>query len=485
MEKFVETWSSLKRHETPQWLDDCKFGIYFHWGVYSVPAYGNEWYPHHMYNPKRKEFKFHTEHFGHPSKFGYKDLIPFFKAEHFDADAWVKMFKDAGAQFAGPVAEHHDGFSMWNSEVNPWNAKKMGPQRDVVGEIAQACRKYGLKLITTFHHSRNWYFFNHRPEYDTSDPKFAQLYGPAHPIPNEGYSNEDMDRPSEEFCDVWFTKIKEVVDNYEPDLIWFDFGLQRIPDKYKRKMAAYYYNKALEWGKEVEIIYKHHNLPPGLGLLDYERSSSNKMTYNAWITDTFLGTKSWSYVDNEVYKDINYIIANFIDRVAKHGYLLMNIGPKADGTIPQPVQQRLKQLGEWFEVHKNAIIGTTPWVKAEEGKLRLKRSGGFNEPKNFPYNERDLRFLAKNNSLYVFGLQWPKSGMLMVKSLIAAPGKKKIKNPLKIKYIFEPQDIQSISLVETGESLEWDLTPKGLIISLPSKELLRFSNIYAVEIQWT
>ncbi|MFX0099118.1 MAG: alpha-L-fucosidase, partial [Candidatus Hodarchaeota archaeon] len=327
--KYEETWNSLKRHRAPEWLDDAKYGIYFHWGVYSVPAFGNEWYPNRMYSIG-DIYEHHAKTYGEPDEFGYKDFIPDFTAEHFDADEWAKLFKDAGASFAGPVAEHHDGFSMWASKVNPWNAAAMGPKRDIVGELEKAIRKQDMKFICTFHHAQNWYHYYHSEGLDTSDPKYEKLYGKPHPaVNNEGPSGYTHDRPDKEFLEFWFAKWKEVIDNYLPDLIWFDFGLKWIHDKYKRKMVAYYYNKAEEVGKEVEIFYKDHNLPPGVGVLDYERGRSDKLTHYKWITDTTIGWKSWSYVEGEEFKPASTLVHNFIDRISKNGYLLLNFGPKA------------------------------------------------------------------------------------------------------------------------------------------------------------
>ncbi|MHA1339819.1 MAG: alpha-L-fucosidase [Promethearchaeota archaeon] len=477
-EKYEESWNSLKKHQTPEWLHNAKFGIYFHWGVYSVPEFGNEWYPHKMYIKIYKEFKFHKKNFGDQSKFGYKDLIQRFMAEKFDPNDWAQIFKDAGAKFAGPVAEHHDGFSMWKSELNPWNAYDMGPKRDIVGEMEKAIRSKGLKFICTFHHSYNWYYYYHSKKYDTGDPAYSKLYGPLHENgPKEGCSNLKYDRPSKEFLEFWFGKIKEVIDNYKPDLIWFDFGLNWIPDKYKKKMAAYYYNRAEDWGKEVEIVYKHHDLPPNIGLADYERGRSSNLTYFKWMTDTSIGVKSWSYIKNEKYKSTLSLIQTFIDIISKNGILLLNIGPKYTGEIPEIVRERLIELGNWISKNKEAIYDTTPWSIAEEGPSKLKGTGGFNERKKIKYTNRDFRFVSKNNSLYIFQMDSSnvanvQKNEVKIKTFAKSRPLKKIPLIKNNFVLLEESDIESIKLVENNENLTWKIDHEGLTIKLDESSIL-------------
>ena len=220
---YTPDWQSLQAHtQAPEWFRDAKFGVYFHWGVYCVPAFGSEWYPRNMHIKKSAECRHHIETYGDPSTFGYHDFVPLFKAENFDADAWADLFVKAGAQFAGPVAEHHDGFSMWDSALTPWNAADKGPKRDIAGELAKAVRSRGMRFVTSFHHARNnQHLLNkngelvwegHYPRVDgwptvSEDPELRMLYG---------------NLPRLEFCDLWLGKLQEVIDQYQPDLIWFD-----------------------------------------------------------------------------------------------------------------------------------------------------------------------------------------------------------------------------------------------------------------------
>ena len=210
-----------------------------HWGIYSVPAYGKNgtWYAHNVYtNPNSDEYKHHIENYGPLEKFGYKDFIPMFTGSQFDPDEWADLFKGAGARFAGPVAEHHDGFAMWDTKLSQWNAAKMGPKRDVVGELGKAYRSHGLKFMTAFHHAEHWFYFpTWDNRYDAGDPRYSGLYGAIHP---KGAL------PDQKFLDAWEGKLIEVVDRYDPDLVWFDFGLDLIQQGYKKHFAEYYFDGA-------------------------------------------------------------------------------------------------------------------------------------------------------------------------------------------------------------------------------------------------
>ena len=285
---YTSTWNSLKTHPTPKWLQDGKFGIYTHWGVYSVPASGHSvnwhpyknvtWYPYDMYREGTQHYEYHVKTYGPPSQFGYKDFIPMFTAEKFDPDEWAELFKKAGARFAGPVGEHHDGFCMWDTQYSEWSAARMGPKRDVVGLLERAIRDQGMYFLVALHHAENWWFYPHwKKEYDTSDPRYAGLYGEPHDLDyrpdltrrgTEGW--EEQTKPSRAFLENWKAKALEVIDKYRPDLLWFDAGLKFVQEKYKKEVVAYYYNQAEEWGKEVALTYKWNDLVPGCGVVDLE-----------------------------------------------------------------------------------------------------------------------------------------------------------------------------------------------------------------------
>ncbi|MHC4115198.1 MAG: alpha-L-fucosidase [Planctomycetota bacterium] len=404
--KYEPTWESLREYkEIPKWLRDGKFGIYTHWGPYAVHAYGSNttWYSFALYMDENGEARKHfEENFGKLTpEYGYKDLIPKFTAEKFDADEWAELFEKAGAKFAGPVAEHHDGFAMWDTKYSDWNAAKMGPKRDVVGELEKAIKKRDMKFVTAFHHAANWFFFPvWDKQYDAGDPKNSGLYGQYH---------EQGAKRNQEFIDEWYDKIIEVIDKYSPDFIWFDFALDEIPEGYVKDFLAYYYNDATAKGKEVVVTYKGNDIVPATGVRDLELGQEASITYHEWITDSTVDDRgAWGYADDLIFKSPNRVVDNLVDRVAKNGYLLLNVGPKADGTIPEEARDLLLEVGKWLKVNGDGIYGTSPWTIASEGPTNLGAVGeiGFNES-NVVYTSEDIRFTVKGDNIYATFLDWP------------------------------------------------------------------------------
>ncbi len=464
--KYLPTWNSLRTHPTPQWFQDAKFGIYTHWGLYAVPARGPNatWYPYNMYREGTPQYEYHLSTYGHPSKFGYKDFIPMFTAEKFDPDEWAELFRQSGAQFAGPVGEHHDGFAMWDTRYSEWNAARMGPQRDVVGELEKAIRQQGLRFMVALHHAENWWFFPHwRAEFDTSDPRYAGLYGEPHnlewaqqkPTAEKMTSEWELqEKPSQGFLDMWLNKTKEVIDKYQPDLLWFDFAIRWIQEHYKREMLAYYYNQADERGKEVVVTYKWHDLVPGAGVIDLELGRFDTLTYHDWITDTTVDDgHGWGYLKETNYKSLRTLIHYLIDNVSKNGYLLLNVGPKPNGELPQQAKELLVGIGHWLAVNGEAIYGTTPWLTYGEGPTQMTKAGYFMEDQEVRYTAQDIRFTAKDDVLYAICLGWP-DGALTIQSL---------KN-------LYPAEITSVSLLGSDATLDWSLTPEGMRILPPAEK---------------
>jgi alpha-L-fucosidase len=388
------TWDSLKDSYTvPAWFQGAKFGIFMHFGIFSVPAHGSEWYEKFLYaggndsvlkvlfgNDKATDFNsgpqsvraWHTEHFGPPEQFGYKDFIPMFKAEHFDADAWAELFKKSGARYVMPGAQHHENFAMWDSKVTPFNSVQMGPKRDVIGELAAAVRKQGMKLGVANHGIENFQFINPPRELaekmkaeqaDLYDPKWADFYNYA----------DRSDAAMERFLVNWYERNVELIDKYQPDLIYFDNGVdQRYLDPLKLEIAAYYYNRAKSWGKEVSFTTKKAAFAPSgtntktiASIIDFEGAPPDDIRAGSWVVDRPIGS-SWGYIEGMKANSADTVIGWLVDTVSKNGTLLLNVSPKADGTIPQDQQDTLLSVGKWLEVNGEAIYDTHAWTRFQE-----------------------------------------------------------------------------------------------------------------------
>jgi alpha-L-fucosidase len=451
---FKADWKSLENFRVPAWYIDGKFGIFIHWGAYSVPAYGNEWYPRNMYVAGSKEFRHHVETYGPQSRFGYKDFLPMFKAEQFDAAAWAKLFRESGARYVVPVAEHHDGFPMYDYDFTEWSAAKMGPKRDVIGELAQAVRKEGLVPGASSHRVEHWWFFDAGMKFDSDvrDPRYAAFYGPAK---DQKAAENQSAPPTREFLEDWLVRSCQIVDKYQPQLIWFDWWIAQPPvHPYLRKFAAYYYNRGAEWNKGVAINYKKHggeSFPDSAGVLDVERGQLAAIRPYFWQTDTSVSKNSWGYVKNQDYKTVDSLVDDLVDIVSKNGALLLNIGPKPDGTIPEPEQKMLLEIGRWLKVNGEAIYGTRPWRICGEGPTRV-IEGPFADTKRKPFTREDIRFTTRGDTLYAIALAWPDSGELVIKSLGAGPNQTEVKD---------------VSLLGHNGKLAWKQTKRGLEVTMP------------------
>ncbi len=475
---YTASWSSLRNHPTPRWFRDAKFGIYTHWGIYSVPACGPNvsWYPYNMYREGTPQHEFHVSTYGPPDRFGYKDFIPQFRGEKFDPDEWAQLFRDAGARFAGPVGEHHDGFAMWDSRYSDWTAAKMGPRQDVVGKLQKAIRAAGMRFMVALHHAENWWFFPHwRKEFDTADPQFAGLYGEGHDneLPREVYAEADiaklwprLKRPSEAFLRRWLDKTVEVIERYEPELLWFDFGIGYLQEHYKREMLARFYNWAEGERKEVVATYKWHNLVPGSALIDLELGRFGEMAYQDWLTDTTVDAgQGWGYMRDTGYKSPAELIHYLVDNVSKNGHLLLNVGPKPNGQIPEEAQQLLRAMGKWLAINGEAIFETTPWVVYGEGPAKVERGGPFNEDQRIAYSERDVRFTTHDDSLYAICMGTPKAEVVI--SSVAAN--------------VYPSEIKSVRMLGSSAPLRWELKPDALRIVPPAELASEHAVVFRIE----
>jgi len=389
------SWESLKdNYKVPGWFKGAKFGIFMHFGIFSVPAHGNEWYEKFLYaggddsvlkvlggndfalganNGPNSTRAWHTQHFGPVDKFGYKDFIPMFKAEHFDVDAWATLFQKAGARYVMPGAQHHENFAMWDSKVTPFNSMQMGPKRDIIGELAIAVREHGMKLGVANHGIENFEFINppldvvekmKAEKVDLFDPKWADFYNYA------DRSNAAMKR----FLVNWYERNVELIDKYQPDLIYFDNGVdQRYIDPLKLELAAYYYNRAKVWDKEVSFTTKKAAFAPSgtnvktiASIIDFEGGPPDGIRGGSWVVDRPIGSTSWGYVEGLKANSPQTVIGWLVDTVSKNGTLLLNVSPRADGTIPQDQQDTLLAIGKWLATNGEAIYDTHAWTRFEE-----------------------------------------------------------------------------------------------------------------------
>jgi alpha-L-fucosidase len=458
---FQPNWMSLENYQIPTWYKDAKFGIFIHWGVYSVPAYGNEWYPRNMYLVNEPTFQYHIQHYGPQSKFGYKDFIPEFKAEKFDPDAWAELFKKAGAKYVVPVAEHHDGFPMYDCSFTRWCAAKMGPHRDIVGALAAAVRKQGLHFGASSHRAEHWWFYNGGMTFDSDvrDPKYSDFYGPAKP---------DKTQPDSAYLDNWLARSSEIVDRYHPEVMWFDWWIEQpVFQPYLQKFAAFYYNRGAQWKRHVIINYKLKTFPEKAAVLDIERGKLDTIRPYFWQTDTSVGEKSWGYIKDEQFRTPGSLVDELVDIVSMNGCLLLNIGPRPDGTIPEQAQHILLEMGKWLNVNGAAIYGTRPWKIASEGPTKP-AAGSFKDAEQKPFTSQDFRFTRHGNTLYAIALGWPEDGKLVVKSL--AEGSPNLAAP-----------IHSVQLLGTKSKLNWTRTRDGLSVQLPTEKPCDYAYTLRIE----
>jgi alpha-L-fucosidase len=470
---FRPDWQSLQKYEPPEWYKDAKFGIFIHWGVYSVPAFGSEWYPRLMYEKGTEEYKHHIATYGPQDKFGYKDFIPMFKAEHFDPAAWAELFKKSGAKYVVPVAEHHDGFAMYDSGLSDWTVAKMGPHRDTTGELAKAVRAAGLHFGLSSHRVEHNFFLGVGREIssDINDPRYAAFYGPAHVwlVNPEGTPlNNDFTYVSSAWTDDWLARDTELVEKYHPDIVYFDWWIGQPSMRANlTRFAAFYYNSSLKYGDHVGVInYKEYAMQEHSGVLDIERGQLGDTRPLYWQTDTSVSNKSWGYIKNDTFKSPQFIVDQLVDIVSKNGNLLMNIGPRSDGTIPDEVQQVLLDVGGWLNVNGEAIYGTRPWRIYGEGPTKV-AAGSFHDTETTEYTPQDFRFTTKGDVLYAIGLGWPANGEGVIHALAPTAGTEKV---------------QSIALLGSDATLQFTQQADGLHVRLPAQSPSKYA--YALRVKF-
>ena len=475
---YEPSWESLNQHEIPQWLLDAKIGLYGHWGIYSIPAFKTEWYGRLMYDKQTRGdavFNHHIEKYGKQSEFGYKDFVPMFKAEKFDPDEWAEIIVNSGVKFAGITAVHHDGFCLWDSKYTRWDSMDMGPKRDLYGELVASIRKADpeMKILTCFHHYRTYGWFNTKDKalleqgkkegWDIFDPRYADFY-----------RNPETE-PQEKFLAEWRNKIVEVIDNYQPDVIWFDGGGFRKGENEPTtlEVLTHFYNTQNKKGTPVEVVNKKSNFHPDFGLRNFEKGGNRPpKTDFYWADDLNIANRGWCYTDDINYRSTNQIIDGFVDRVSRGGGLMLSISPKGDGSIPQEQKDILRAIGQWLKVNGEGIYGTRKWKIETEGPVdKFLSDSGSKIMWNFEdkCDAGDIRFTKKGNRLFAFVLDWPKNGEVLIKSLHSN------------EKISTTNEIVSVKMLGTKGQLKWHRDKSGLKVIFPKNPPCDY--VYGLEVE--
>lgn len=456
--------SIAENYTIPGWFRDAKFGIFIHWGPYSVPAYQNEWYPRDMYQKDSDVYNHHIDTYGPLTEFGYKDFIPMFKAEQFNADEWLSLIQKSGAKYIVPVAEHHDGFAMYNSIVNEWNAVDMGPKRDIILELKEASKKYGIHFGLSSHRAENAWFFNGGKDIpsDVQSLEYSSLYGEL--LESPGGHHVSVTTEGAGFNDQsianWSKHVYELVDLYQPELIWFDWTVGKEPFQPAfYNFMAYYYNNALDWNKEV-VVNTKFGFGENIQVIDIERGKSEVAKEFPWQTDTSVGKRSWGHINGEENKTPNQIIDDLVDIVSKNGNMLLNIGPRADGIITKEQADILLDIGKWLDVNGEAIYNTRPWNVATEGEV-IGTSGLFSDNEESQYSAQDIRFTTNSGILYATSLNWT-DGKIVIQS------------------ITEDLEVSRVGLLGSDEEIKWQQSSKGLEVQFPSTKPTDFAHSFKI-----
>ena len=453
--KYKADWESLSEYGVPKWYSDAKFGVFVHWGVFTVPEYFSEWYARLMYYKGNPVYWHHKRKYG--KAFNYRDFIPMFTAEKFNADNWVKAVKDCGAKFIMPVAEHHDGFKLYDSELSKWNSVNMTSHRDFIGEIKESCKTNDLIFSTSSHRAEHFWFLNGARtvsfENEITKGEYPEFYGPSINVHkhNNLYTllkQEHGIEPTEEWLEDWLVSSCDLIDRYQPSSLFFDWWVSYKSFRpYMKKFLAYYYNRSLEWGKEVCVYYKSDAAMYNCAIFDRERGQLDNISPYIWQGETSTAYNSWSYCTTNRFKTPHTIICNMLDVISKNGCFVLNIGPKADGSICDEEQNILNALGKWTKRNEEAIWGTQPYKVFGEGKKQ--KAGSFHE--RLSYTKKDYRFTCRTGVVYAFAL------------------KPKGKSEFKIKSLADSMDlfdcvIEKITVLGDSEPLKYNQNKKALTI---------------------
>lgn len=449
------SWEALQKMPVPAWFDDGKIGIFIHWGPYSVIGYrkGGRGYSEHVpkmfYADPEHYYPYMKERWGaHPPEFGYKDIIPEFKAEKWDPDAWAALFKEVGARYVVMTAEHHDGWANWDSDLTPWNAVDKGPKRDLVGDLGKALKKQGLKFAPSYHRERHQSFFakelyvvHAEPQDAIAEeikrvPEAASLYGPF--------------GTTREFVDSYVARWKEIQEKYKPDFLWMDdfplytrdgnnvrAGIAKPEVQYfddqVRLMITDFMNDGATRGAEVYVNNKgkNRNWPDGVGNLEKDNLKL-AVIGPKWQSCTTFGT-SFGYLENDTYKTVESVIHEMVEVISRNGNFLINIGPRADGTIPEPQVERLRAMGDWLRINADAIYGSRYWKVSDQ-------------------TDEHLVFTTNGKNLYAIKLQKPEEAFTIAGTAD-----------------WKSEQVQGVRLLGSNAAVKWQMSSEGLRITPPKK----------------
>jgi alpha-L-fucosidase len=448
---------SLQQYQYPEWFRDAKFGIWSHWGPQAVPRQG-DWYARRMYQEKDPAYKYHVEHYGHPSEFGYKDIIPLWKAEKWDPEKLMALYKKAGAKYFVSMGTHHDNFFLWNSNIHKWNAVKMGPHKDVVGTWQKAAKAQGLKFGVSEHlgASFTWFQDAHKSDsqgpkagvpYDGANPEYSDLYHDAAEPGDKGWLTNNL-----VFQIEWFSYIKELIDNYHPDLLYSDSGMPF--EDVGRNLIAHYYNQDMTRNNgKLEAVYTCKQMSGGKWIEDVERGVKDTASQYPWQTDTSIG--DWYYRTGQKYKSATEVIQMLVDIVSKNGNLLLNVVQTPEGDLEPDMLKILDEIGVWTSANGEGIYGTRPWNTFGEVSAESKAFKPARFDENYKFNSKDIRFTTKDGILYAFCLGTPAEDIL-IRSL----GKNSK---------LEERQVASVKMLGSDIKIRWFQTADGMIIRKPSK----------------
>lgn len=453
-------WDSIAEHPVPAWYKEKRLGIFLHWGVFSVPAY-HDWYARNMYIKDSVEYKYHLEHYGQHKDFGWKDYIPMLTMEKFEPAEWVKLFTEAGADYIVPVAEHHDGFQNYKSDLSHWNAVEMGPHRDILGDLLYEAEKAGMTIGTSSHRVEHWWFLGNGRHFESDingEFEVGHIYWPSSTPEPHNHDLYSKPYPSQEFLEDWLMRCCELVDRYHPRILYFDWWIQHESVKpYLQRFAAYYYNRMEPLGGCV-INYKHDAMPFGSAVPDVERGSFASAKPFLWQSDTSVMRGSWCrsiQPDKATYKSTAEILWALIDVVSKNGRLLLNFGPSKDGTLADREIEILREMAAWMKINDEAIHGTGIWRIQQEGPT-ANIEGQFSDGVAAHYTSEDFRFTCRGHNIYATCMVCPEDGKVNIRSLrIADASRLPVFNGI----------IEKVSVLGMGEA-KWTLDEDALHVEL-------------------